>query len=124
FTIVTKIVYSPFTWNNAVRGPERPRQAHRDLAHPRRLSLAAERYGLLVGPIGGLRVDREAGHHAALVVFGDVAVGHPDARVGHFEQDLDRLAGRHQDGVVPDEVGLDGSAAGGDQEGAGRVDLE
>src|SRR3954451_8113974 len=41
----------------------------------------------------------EAEHHAALVVLGDVAVGHPEPGVGHVEQDVDRLAGLDEHGV-------------------------
>src|SRR5215204_685553 len=33
--------------------------------------------------------DVEAEHHSALVVLGDVAVGHPAPDVGHVEQDVD-----------------------------------
>lgn len=59
-----------------------------------------------------LWLDLEAEHHAALVVLGYVAMGHPQAGIGHVEEDIDRLAGRHQDGVLPDEVGLDDTVAG------------
>ena len=48
----------------------------------------------------------------ALVVLGDVAVRHPQARVGDVEQDLDGLAGAHEDGVLPDEVVSDYAVSG------------
>ena len=50
------------------------------------------------------RFDVEAEHHPALVMLGDMAVRHPDARLGHVEQDVDGLAGPDEDGVLPDEV--------------------
>ena len=50
--------------------------------------------------------DVEAEHHAALHVLGDVAVGHPQARVGDVEQDVYGLTRAHQHGVLPDQVGL------------------
>ena len=56
----------------------------------------------------GLGVDAEAEHHSALVVFGDVAVRHPETGVGHVEEDVDGFAGAHEDGVFPDEIRLDG----------------
>jgi hypothetical protein len=45
------------------------------------------------GSLAFCRGDVEAEHHPALVMLGDVAVGHPATRVRHVEQDLDRLAG-------------------------------
>src|SRR4051794_34556209 len=54
-------------------------------------------------PETALGLDVEAEHHPALMVFGDVAVGHPPARVRHVEQDVDRLAGAHEHRVLPDE---------------------
>src|SRR4051812_44487525 len=66
----------------------------------------------------------EAEHHPALVVLGDVAVGHPPARVGDVEQDVDDLTGAHQDGVGPHQVGLDDVVAAEHEEAAGAVDVE
>src|SRR4029450_9597787 len=63
-------------------------------------------------------------HHAALHVLGDVAVGHPQARVGHVEQDVHDLAGADQHGVLPDQVVLDHAVAGQDQEPPGPVQVE
>ena len=59
---------------------------------------------------------REAEHHAALHVLGDVAVGHPQAGVGDVEQDVDGLAGADQDGVLPHQVRFRRSVAGQDEE--------
>src|SRR2546423_8028759 len=72
----------------------------------------------------GARRDVEAEHHAALVVLGDVAVRHPDADVGDVQQDVDRLAGADEHGVLPDQAGLDRPIAREDQEAAGAVDME
>ena len=69
-------------------------------------------------------VDLEVEHHSAFVVFGDVAVGHPDSGVGDVEQDVDGLAGAHEHGVLPGQVGLDGVVAGEYEEAAGSVDVE
>ena len=44
--------------------------------------------------------------------------------VGHVEQDVDGLAGAHEDGVLPDEVLLGGVRRGEDEEAAGAVDVE
>src|SRR4051794_10864001 len=71
-----------------------------------------------------LRVDVEAEHHSALVVFRDVAVRHPSAGVGDVQQQVYDLTRRHEDGVLPDEVRLGGSVAGEDEEAAGAVDVE
>jgi hypothetical protein len=40
------------------------------------------------------------------VVLGNVAVRHPHTRVRHVEEDVDRLAGADEDGVLPDEIRL------------------
>src|SRR4051794_8884160 len=72
----------------------------------------------------GPRLDGEAEHHAALVVLGDVAVGHPQAGIADVEQDVDRLPGGHQHGVLPYQAWLDDSVAAEDQEAAGAVDVE
>src|SRR5512133_3270817 len=66
----------------------------------------------------------EAEHHAALHVLGDVAVGHPQARVGHVEQDVYGLNRTHQHGVLPHQVGLGDPVAGQYQEPAGAVQVE
>jgi hypothetical protein len=58
----------------------------------------------------GLGVDAEAEHHSALVVFGDVAVRHPETGVGHVEEDVDGFACAHENGVFPDEIGLEVSS--------------
>ena len=50
------------------------------------------------------RRDVEAEHHSALVMFGDMAVRHPDAGVGDVEQDIHRLPGSYEHGVLPHEV--------------------
>src|SRR5690349_22588057 len=50
--------------------------------------------------------DLEAEHHPGLIVFGDVAVRHPEPRIGHVEEDVDRFAREDDDGVLPDEVRL------------------
>src|SRR3954453_10233900 len=71
-----------------------------------------------------LRVDVEAEHHSALVVFGDVAVRHPSAGVGDVQQQVHDLTRWYEDGVLPDEVRLRGSVAGEDEEAAGAVDVE
>ena len=71
-----------------------------------------------------LRLDVEAEHHPALVVLGDVAVGHPATRVCDVEQDVDNLAGADQDRVLPNEVRLDDVVAREDQESAGPVNVE
>ena len=74
--------------------------------------------------VGAPRGDVEAEHHAALVVLGDVAVRHPHAGVGDVEQDVDDLAGPHEHGVLPHQVGLELAVAGEDQEAPGAVDVE
>ncbi len=38
------------------------------------------------------------------MVFGDVTVGHPQAGVGHVEQNVHRLPGWNQHRVLPDDV--------------------
>jgi hypothetical protein len=53
----------------------------------------------------------EAEHHSALVVFGDVAMRHPQARVGDVEEDVHRLTGSHKHGVLPHQARLDYSVA-------------
>ena len=58
------------------------------------------------------------------MVLGDVAVRHPQARVGDVEQDVDGLAGTDQHGVLPDQVGLHNPVSGEDQEAARSVDVE
>ena len=50
----------------------------------------------------------EAEHHSTLVMLGDVAVRHPDARVRYVEKDVHSLAGSHQHRVLPDQVLLAG----------------
>ena len=69
-------------------------------------------------------VTREAEHHAALVVLGDVAVRHPQAGVGDVEEDVDGLAGADEDGVLPHEVVVGFAVAGEHEEPAGAVDVE
>src|SRR5215207_2141098 len=66
----------------------------------------------------------EAEHHAALHVLGNMAVGHPQPRVGDVEQDVHHLAGADQHGVLPDQVGLGHPVAGQDQEPPGAVQVE
>src|SRR5664279_1672708 len=53
-------------------------------------------------------VDVEVEHHAALVVFGDVAVRHPDPGIGDVQQDVDGFSAAHEHGVLPDQVPFDG----------------
>ena len=65
--------------------------------------LAPLRGGAAVAAVSG---HVEAEHHAALVVLGDVAVGHPAPGVGDVEQDVDGLAGADEHGVLPDQVRL------------------
>src|SRR5256885_1414634 len=96
--------------------PERPL---RSFARRGKRSLTPSRSLLF-----GARRDVEAEHHAALVVLGDVAVRHPEADVGDVQQDVDRLAGADQHGVLPDQAGLDRPIAGQDQEAAGAVNME
>ena len=72
----------------------------------------------------GFGVDVEAEHHPALVVFGDVAVRHPQAGVGDVEQDVDGLAGANEHGVLPGQVGFGDPVSGEDEEAAGAVDVE
>ena len=50
------------------------------------------------------------------MVLGDVAVGHPAARIGDVEQDVDRLARLDEHGVLPDEVLLRSTVSGEDDE--------
>ncbi len=68
--------------------------------------------------------DWEAEHHPALVVLGDVAVRHPQAGVGDVEEDVDRLAGTNQHGVLPHQVWISLSIARDDKETSGAVDVE
>ena len=70
------------------------------------------------------RSDVEAEHHAALVMLGDVAVGHPTARVRDVEQDVDRLTGADEHGVLPGQVRFHDVVAREDHEPAGPVDVE
>ena len=53
-----------------------------------------------------------------------MAVRHPDARLGHVEQDVDGLAGPDEDGVLPDEVLLGSPVAREHDEPARAVDVE
>src|SRR5688572_3876145 len=62
-------------------------------------------------PLLGLRHDVEAEHHPALVVLGDVTVGHPKTRVAHVQQDVHGLPGTDEHGVLPDEVRLDSAVS-------------
>src|SRR3954471_22906238 len=73
-------------------------------------------------PLGWL--DVEAEHHPGLVVFGDVAVGHPAARVRDLEQDVDGLPGADQHRVLPDQVRLRLAVPREDEETAGTVHVE
>ena len=57
-------------------------------------------------------------------MLGDVAVGHPAARVGHVEEDVDGLPGPDEHGVFPDQVGLDDFIASEDQEATSAVHVE
>jgi hypothetical protein len=58
------------------------------------------------------------------VVLGDVAVRHPDPAIRDVEQDVDGLAGAHENGVLPDEILLARAVAGEDDEAPGAVDVE
>jgi hypothetical protein len=58
------------------------------------------------------------------VVFGDVVVRHPATGVGEVQQQVKHLAGPDEDGVGPDEVGLDDAVAGENEEASGSVDVE
>ena len=60
----------------------------------------------------------------ALVVLGDVTVRHPEPGVGDVEQDVDRLAGPHENRVLPGEVGLDDSVPSEDEEAARAMHVE
>src|SRR5436190_13562154 len=62
------------------------------------------------------RCDVEAEHHPAFVMLGHMAVSHPPAWIRHVEQDVNGLAGAHEDGVLPDEVRLDDLVTREDQE--------
>src|SRR5437763_15388138 len=48
----------------------------------------------------------EAEHHAALGVFGNVAVRHPEPAIRDVQQDVHGLACAHEHGVLPYEVGF------------------
>src|SRR5436190_23219099 len=78
------------------------------------------------GPLGHGSAGRdiEAEHHAALVVLRDVAVRHPQTRVGDVEEDVDGLAREQQDRVLPGEVGLRHAVSGEDEEPTCTVDVE
>ena len=43
---------------------------------------------------------------------------HPEAGIGYLEQDVDHLALRYEDRVLPDEIGFVDSVSGEDQEAA------
>ena len=43
-------------------------------------------------------------HHAALQMFGDVAMHHPGPRIGHLYQDIYGLAGTYEYGVLLGQV--------------------
>ena len=77
----------------------------------------------LIGP-ASVAGHVEAEHHAALVVFGDVAVRHPQPGVGDVQQDVDGLARAQQHGVLPHEIGFRPPVPGQDEEAAGSVDVE
>jgi trehalose/maltose hydrolase-like predicted phosphorylase len=66
----------------------------------------------------------EAEHHAALDVFGDVAVSHPAPGAADIEQDVDNLTGPNQNGVLPDEVGFGHTAPVEHQETTRAVNME
>ena len=53
-----------------------------------------------------------------------MAVGHPQARIGDVQQDVHRLPGTNQHGVLPDQVRLDDPVPGQDQEAPCPVDME
>jgi hypothetical protein len=71
-----------------------------------------------------LRLDTESQHHATLVVLGDVAMGHPEPGPRDLQENVDRLAGRDEDRVLPDEVRFHDSVARKNEETAGAMDVE
>ena len=68
--------------------------------------------------------DVEAEHHPALVMFGNVAMRHPTAWVGHVEEDVHRLACSDEHRVLPDEVRLLDAVSCKDEEAPSAVDVE
>src|SRR5918999_5440528 len=73
---------------------------------------------------GSLGVDGEAEHHPALVVLGDVTVGHPETRVAHVQEHVDGLSGADEHRVLPDEIRLDGAVSAKDEEATRAMDVE
>src|SRR3954466_10176173 len=72
--------------------------------YPARSANATVQQGSLSGILRSRRLDCfEAEHHSTLVVLSDVAVRHPTARIGDVQQDVDRLAGKHEHGVLPSQ---------------------
>ena len=74
--------------------------------------------------MNGLGIDVEGEHHPALVVLGDVAVGHPATWICDVEQDVDDLSRPDEHGVLPHEVRLDHVVAREDHEPASAMNVE
>jgi hypothetical protein len=58
-------------------------------------------FGQTVPSVVVCRSDVEAEHHPALVMLGDVAVRHPEARVADVQEDVHPLPGTYEHSVLP-----------------------
>ena len=58
------------------------------------------------------------------MVFGDVAVRHPDPGIGDVQEDVDGFAAADEHGVLPHQVRFDGTVAAQDEEPPGAVHVE
>src|SRR5262245_57909900 len=73
---------------------------------------------------GGAGSNIKAEHHAALVVFGDVTVRHPESGVCHIKQDVHGLSCEQEHGVLPDQVLFDNTILRQDDEASCAMDVE
>src|SRR3954467_10700322 len=93
--------------------------------YPARSAKATVQQGSLSGIVRCRGLDGlEAEHHSTLIVLGDVAMRHPPPGVRDVQQDVDRLAGKHQHSVFPYEVVVDRVVGGEDKESSGAVHVE
>src|SRR5918996_2505764 len=66
----------------------------------------------------------EAKHHPALRMLSDVAVRHPQTWVRQVQEDVHRLAGAQENGVLPNQVVFSSTVPRQDQETSRAVDVE
>jgi carboxypeptidase PM20D1 len=71
-----------------------------------------------------LWVDPEMQHHAAFVMFGNVAMRHPHSRIRHVEQQIDRLSRGDQHRVLPHQIRFRDTVSRQDQEPTRAMDVK